>query len=478
MAVFQIFTNLVDYYLELKHMKELIPLSQKYFEIIALFTREPFVKLYAKELEYYTDGGGLIGFICLDLIDNNFSAGIMSRDNTMQYRAVKVGVDFPTIEDARKWIKNSFNEDGITMHDNQSEYFNLFEELENDEQIHPHYKLLKESDFFLSAKETIKEISYHYKDIDGNFIEQFQSLNGLDSRVFELYLFCFFREQSFSFKREHEAPDFIVNKFEDEIAVEAVTISRKVENIKNITNFQPKSTNEISSELEDNVPLMFGSVLYDKAKKKYWEKKHVQGKPFVIAVADFHDTMSMTWTYNSLLEYLYGYRYDNYKHSEEGELIINPTKIDFFEKKNGTKIPAGFFLDKNNENISAVLFSSTATLSKFNRMGRQAGIGSNSSILVRNMMIYNHEPNADKPNFVRYVVNEDSNETWSEGVTIYHNPNAIHPLDPNLFDETVAQCFFNVEDHLVRSVMPLVFPYASYTENLKMQDTSQKGKPI
>lgn len=68
-----------------------------------------------------------------------------------------------------------------------------------------------------------------------------------------------------------------MNKFEDEIAVEAVTISRKVENIKNITNFQPKSTNEISSELEDNVPLMFGSVLYDKAKKKYWEKKHVQG---------------------------------------------------------------------------------------------------------------------------------------------------------------------------------------------------------
>lgn len=72
-------------------------------------------------------------------------------------------------------------------------------------------------------------------------------------------------------------------------------------------------------------------------------EKTCAGKPFVIAVADFHDTMSMTWTYNSLLEYLYGYRYDNYKHSEEGELIINPTKIDFFEKKNGTKIPAGFF---------------------------------------------------------------------------------------------------------------------------------------
>ena len=50
-------------------MKDLIPLSQKYFDIIALFSREPFVKLITKELEYYTDGSNLIGFICLDLID-------------------------------------------------------------------------------------------------------------------------------------------------------------------------------------------------------------------------------------------------------------------------------------------------------------------------------------------------------------------------------------------------------------------------
>lgn len=460
-------------------MKELVPLSQKYFDLIALFTREPFVRLYMKELEFYTDGDSLIGFICLDLIDNNFSAGILSGDKSMQYRAVNVAVDFLSIEDAREWISTSFNENDIIIHDNQSEYFDLFEELKNDdEHIHPHYKLLKESDFFSSAKETVKEISYHYKDIDGNFIEQFQSLNGFDSRIFELYLFCFFREQLFSFKREFEVPDFIINKFGDEIAVEAVTISRKIENMKNITNYQPKAFEEITSDLEDNVPLMFGSVLFDKAKKKYWEKENVRGKPFIIAVADFHDTMSMTWTYNSLLEYLYGYRYDDYKHSEDGELIINPKRINYFKKKNGTKIPAGFFLDEKNKNISAVLFSSTATLSKFNRMGRQAGMGSMSSILIRHMIIYNHEKNADKPNFVSYFVDENSNETWSEGVIIYHNPNAIHPLDPDLFDGTVAQCFFNVDNHLVESEMPLIFPYASYTQNLKTIEKSQRNKTV
>ena len=216
-------------------MKDLIPLSQKYFDIIALFSREPFVKLITKELEYYTDGSNLIGFICLDLIDNNYSAGILSRDKSMQYRAVKVNVDMQTITEAREWIKKSFNEDNIIQHDNHSEFFDLFKNLNNEKTIHPHYKLLKESDFYSSAKEVIKEISYHYKDIDGNFIDQFQSLNGFDSRIFELYLFCFFREQSFSFKRDFEAPDFIVNKMDKEIAIEAVTISRKPENVKNIT---------------------------------------------------------------------------------------------------------------------------------------------------------------------------------------------------------------------------------------------------
>lgn len=63
---------------------------------------------------------------------------------------------------------------------------------------------------------------------------------------------------------------------DEEIAIEAVTISRKTENTKHITDYEPKSPDEIISELENNVPLMFGSAIYDKVKKKYWEKEHVQ----------------------------------------------------------------------------------------------------------------------------------------------------------------------------------------------------------
>lgn len=35
-------------------------------------------------------------------------------------------------------------------------------------------------------------------------------------------------------------------------------------------------------------------------------------------------------------------------------------------------------------------------------------------------------------------------------------------LDSILFNETVAQCFFDVKDQLVKNIMPKVFPYASH----------------
>lgn len=440
-------------------MKIATPINKKLFEIYVLFTREPFVNHFTKELEFYSNGnGGLIGLISLDLTDNDYYACILSRDEAKQYRAVNVEGSIPTIEEARKEIDKMMGSDSIIFHENNTKFFDIFKDLENEKQLHPNFKLLKESEAFQSAKDVIKEISYHYKDIDGNFIDQIQSLNGFDSRIWELFLFCFFREQFFSFKRNYSAPDYIIEKFGQIIAVEAVIVSRKTE----LDKYEPKSEKEIEGSLENEVPLLFGSALFDKTKKKYWKKAHVKGHPFVIAIADFHDTMSMTWSFNALIDYLYGYKYEH-SHDSNGKLIIKPVKLGSYKKPNGTEIPSGFFFQEGTENVSAVLFSSCATISKFNRIGKQAGLGSTNSNLIRMGSYYNHDPNADKANIISYEVNEDSNETWSEGVVIYHNPNALIPLDPNLFDDRVAQCFFDNE--FIKSRMPKIYPYNSMTLN-------------
>ena len=440
-------------------MKTAIPINKKLFDIYLLFTREPFVQYFSEELEFYSNGnGGLLGLISLDITDQDYYGCILSRDKSKQYRAELVTASVETIEEVRQWIDDKMSSNSIVFHDNKHEYFDLFQNLNNEDNQHPNFKLLSSSIALSMAKETIKEVSYHYKDIDGNFIDQFQSINGFDSRVWELFLFCFFREQFFSFKRNYNAPDYMVEKFNEEIAVEAVIVSRKTE-----LESKAKNDKEIQEKLKNDVPLLFGNALFDKMKKKYWEKAHVKGKPFVIAIADFHDTMSMTWTFNSLSDYLYGYKYEH-SFNEGGELIVKPIKIGDYTKPNGTKIPSGFFFQPNSENVSAIIFSSCGTLSKFNRMGKQAELGSDIPILIRTGTFYNHTPNADKPNFVTYKVDKESKETWSEGTVVYHNPNAKIPLNPAFFDDKVAQCFFR--DKLIHSKMPKYFPYNSFTQNL------------
>ncbi|UOE42208.1 hypothetical protein MTP09_06105 [Chryseobacterium suipulveris] len=448
-------------------MKTAIPINKKLFDIYLLFTREPFVQYFSKELEFYSNGnGGLLGLISLDLTDNDYYGCILSRDKAKQYRAELIVASLKTIEEARKWIDEKMSSNSITFHDNKFEFFDIFQNIGNEDKQHPFFKLLKSNVAFSSANEAIKEISYHYKDIDGNFIEQFQSVNGFDSRIWELFLFCFFREQFFSFKRNNYAPDFIVEKFNQEIAVEAVIISRKTD-----IESEPQKIEQIQEKLNNETPLLFSSALFDKMKKKYWEKNHVKGKPFVIAIADFHDSMSMTWTYNAILDYLYGYKYEH-SFDKQGNLVIKPVKIDDYTKPNGTKIPSGFFFQPESENVSAIIFSSCGTLSKFNRMGKQAGLGSDIPILIRMGAFYNHTPNADKPNLVSYQVNEQSLETWSEGTVVFHNPNAKIPLNPAFFDDKVAQSFF--EDEFIYSKMPKIFPYTSFTQNLLPKNTIRK----
>lgn len=440
-------------------MKTAIPINKKLFDIYLLFTREPFVQYFTKELEFYSNGnGGLLGLISLDIYDNDYYGCILSRDKAKQYRADHITASVETIEEVRNWIDEKMSDNSIAFHDNEYEYFDLFKDLKNEDNQHPNYKLLQSNIALSMAKETVKEVSYHYKDIDGNFIDQFQSINGFDSRVWELFLFCFFREQYFSFKRNFNAPDYMVEKFNEEIAVEAVIVSRKTD-----LDSQPKNDAEIQERAENEVPLLYGNALFDKMKKKYWEKDHVKGKPFVIAIADFHDTMSMTWTFNSLIDYLYGHKQE-YSLDENGKLIVKPVEIEDYTKPNGTKIPSGFFFQPNSENVSAIIFSSCGTLSKFNRMGKQAELGSAVPILIRTATFYNHTPNATEPNIVTYQVDKNSDETWSEGVVVYHNPNAKIPLNPDLFDGRVAQCFFR--DKIIYSRMPEKFPYNSLTQNI------------
>ncbi len=93
----------------------------------------------------------------------------------------------------------------------------------------------------------------YFVDVDGNFVEQFQS-TGFDSRVWELYLNSYFKEEELFVNRENNTPDFIVEKYGVKIAIEAVIVGRKNDNpVKFIPNFARDISPEDMVEFTENI---------------------------------------------------------------------------------------------------------------------------------------------------------------------------------------------------------------------------------
>lgn len=441
------------------------------FQAYLMFTRRPIIHIFGEELEYYSnEDETLLGLIIMDYTDRDFHYHILARDEVNHFRTFENSDSLDTITEVRekliarmKWLTL----EGVKKVDQDGTFkgVNLFIDQIPENQQHPYYKLLKDNFAQLAAKEILTEITRFYKDIDGDFIKQFQSSNGFDSRLWEIYLFCFLTEELFELSRTHSSPDFMISKGEDEIAVEAVIVNRKPENAPLIN--KPFKSKEETREINKNeMPLRFSSSLDSKLKKEYWNLPHVKGKPLIIAIADFHEDFSMTWSFSALLELLYGYKH-SYYYDEKGTLVISPIKVEDYTKASGAKVSSGFFFREKAEYISAVIFSSTATLSKFNRIGKQCDFGDDRCVLIREGAYHDHDPNASVPKRFIYKVDSSSFETWSEGVSVYHNPRAIHPIDPILFPSAAHH---KLEDGQIISNNPDFFPYFSITKNLIIKD--------
>lgn len=83
---------------------------------------------------------------------------------------------------------------------------------------------------------------------------------------------------------------------------------------------------------------------------------------------------------------------------------------------------------------------------------------------------HNHDEDANTPSFFRYQVTTNSNETWAEGLSMFHNPNAKYPVPPELFP-SIAHHYIK-EDEMI-SFIPEFHPYSSMTMNFrpKMEDS-------
>ncbi|HWB26300.1 MAG TPA: hypothetical protein VG738_12505 [Chitinophagaceae bacterium] len=312
----------------------------------------------------------------------------------------------------------------------------IYKRVVKEGKINSKYRLLTESSLFDPAKNIIQNISSLMPDKDGNFIQQFQS-DGFDARLWEIYVYIFLKENDFTFLDDVDRPDFHVKKNGLDLFIEASLSSEKEEDLysKNfIEEAIARHDLDVQQRLIDYYIMRMGSVLFSKLQKRYWELEWVKDKPLVIAITPAHNFIANFLPDAKIIEYLYGIRKivriteNGLEHVED--MIISEHKF------NEKVIPSGFFLQPSSENISAVMFTNNSDLHKFNRMGFQYGLTNQQLLIFRSGFRYNPKPNGMAREFTYMVKNGERSETWSESVSIFHNPNALIKLDNSIFLNT------------------------------------------
>jgi len=313
----------------------------------------------------------------------------------------------------------------------------LFSDTHLRKELHAAFIMLANSSEYVFAKKALTTIQKKVTDPDGNLLEQFQTA-GFNQRLFEIFLNEVLEECGFTIDRSHGRPDFLARLDGISVAVEAVTANPSGQGQ---IEYDPIPKWELDSEEIREARLnewaiKLGSPLYTKYNKKYWKLPHVANIPFVIAIQDMSRPGSMAASSASLLQYLYGIKFEMVS-DENG--LAKPTFERIAEHRSKDKvIPARFFDLPEAKYISAVLFSNTGDLDTFSRMGYISNGCDPEQIMLRYGMCDDGKATGDPAPFIYRVGSSQApSEKWSTGLVLAHNPNAINPLPYGLFGEAV-----------------------------------------
>jgi hypothetical protein len=399
-----------------------------------------------------------------DRTDNDYGGIVLGRDENQCFRCVDLPEfdDQPNVAEARlldqleAWSRRPLEDSA--QRDRPRRTLDFFTPIVATSRLSDAFVRLASAEGFSPAREMVQAMIPYYEDVDGNFVEQFQS-TGFDSRFWELYLFALLAEQSFVFDRAYAAPDFLCEGLIQDIFVEAVTVNPSRSGSIVTEPPVPTAREEIIQYLKHYMPIKWGSALTSKLAKRYWTLPHVGRRPIVLAIQDFHVPRSMTFTHSTLPPYLYGLEFSAY-YDSTGDLQVKGERIHDHVWK-GKRIESGFFYLEGAEMISAVIQNPTATLSKFNRMGQLASFGSSAVRMMRFGTAYNPDPTAALPITYQHDLDSpDYSEIWCEGLNVFHNPRAQHPLAQGLFPQAMHH---RLEGRQIVNTIPTFHPFTAET---------------
>lgn len=274
---------------------------------------------------------------------------------------------------------------------------------------------------------------------DDNWASDCQTEN-FHTRLWEALLLASFREQGLLVTQVHPSPDFHVSNREGgEAWIEAVT-ANPAERYDHSNAEEVPMPQERRELMLGAAAIRFAKTIKSKLDKGYANMSHVEGRPFVLAIADFHSPGSMVWSRAALVGYLYGLYVRELE--VDGQRVAVPEAVETLLGEQ--RIPAGLFLTPEGKNLSAVIFSNAATLAKLSRVPMSFGGPTTDYRYVRYGEFADFTPGALRGIPFSLDVNSDAYralwapcpyEPWTAEMEVFHNPNAKHPINLALFPE-------------------------------------------
>lgn len=242
-----------------------------------------------------------------------------------------------------------------------------------------------------------------------------------------------------------------------EFTIEAATTSaaqgeekeweRPLRTIKNL------DTPEAIAKINKEAIIRISNTIMAKRKKykeKYKNLKHVQGKPFVLAIGTFEQNYFYLQHDRAIRAVLFDEYIDEEafrKHPEKFPKGPPSVKLGTIEKDNGSSIDLGFFNSDVMSEVSAIIFSCTATMGKVTALSTRYKIPGPEAFF--DYMRYDKDK---KPEMHTNIPRAQYNETLKDGLQIYHNPFAKYKLPIEIFrSEGVIQHYLDPVTNMLKT---------------------------
>lgn len=301
---------------------------------------------------------------------------------------------------------------------------NIFKPIVKKENLHPNFIEITHPER-VGIRKRIEEWSKSFPDRDGKFIKEFQTT--FNSSFWELYLHATFEHIGLNLSYKHSAPDFYVN---NSFTVEAVITNNPQgktpewdtkEKFKK--EYQKADTERLNDQINLSIERLSNSISkkYHKYKNSYSKLPHVKEKPFVIALASFEQPWFQNQALEAIQKVLYG---EMSKYSEDTGYYKE--SFPYLKKENGSTIELGLFRNDKMKEVSAIIFSNTATVGKISAM--EGGDGTVFTLEFSN----GKTPHPD----LKVTHKKEYNESLENGLHIFFNPYAERKLQCNEFIRT------------------------------------------